>query len=366
MTATARSRARRAETFRRRPPRLARWFFGGRLTGLDIVGVALGGLSALAVVALGGAFSGLLDVLNLFQPLFLVAALGLIAVSAVKGPRALPILRWPLLGLGGVGALAAGGMVLPDVAARWTQAPPPAHPALTLRVLTQNVWERNHEIGATAYGIRKSGADVVLLQELDGPMRDLPKALAADYPYQADCTRETEWCSMAILSKRPILKWSHHDPAWRPPEWDRLSLLRATIDGGSAGPVELITTHLMHPDHAGPASQQAGELLRAVADADTGRAIIAGDFNRAPSSFALRRIDRGMPIPRQSHGVASWPNRLPWGEGRSRWPFPFLAIDQVYAGRDWRTVSIVRAPSTGSDHYGLVATLALKPLALKP
>jgi endonuclease/exonuclease/phosphatase (EEP) superfamily protein YafD len=319
-------------------------------------------LCLLALVSVGGGIIGTLDVLTLFEPLFMVAALGLTAVC-IWAPvaRTRPRLRWPLCGLGGIALLCASFLILPDVIAGWTQPRPSGAGHFTLRLLTENVWGRNSEIGATALGIREADADVVLLQELDGPIRDLPKSLAAIYPYRADCTPLSEWCSMAILSKRPILSWSHHEPAWRPPEWDRLALVRVKIDGGAAGPIEIATTHLMHPDRHGAAAEQTGQFLRAVADIDTRRGIIAGDFNSPPSSFALRRIDAGMPLPRRSHGVASWPNRLPWGEGRSRWPFPFLAIDQVYAGRDWRVASIVRAPSTGSDHYGLIANLVLQP-----
>jgi endonuclease/exonuclease/phosphatase (EEP) superfamily protein YafD len=235
---------------------------------------------------------------------------------------------------------------------------PQTNPVTTLRVLTQNVWGHNNELGATAVGLRESGADVLLLQELDGPIRELPKVLKEAYPYQADCTSITEWCSMAILSKRPILRWSHHEPAWKPPVYDRLAIVRATIDGGAAGPVDIATTHLMHPDHGGPTSEQTAQFQSAVSDLDTRRGIIGGDFNSGPGSFALGRIDRGLPVARRTHWIATWPNRMPWGEGRSRWPFPFLSLDQIYAGRGWRVASAERGPSTGSDHYGVVATLA--------
>jgi endonuclease/exonuclease/phosphatase (EEP) superfamily protein YafD len=324
--------------------------------------IVLALLSLSAVVSLGGAVLGVLDVLTLFEPLFLSAALVLIAIC-VWSPAALnrPTLRWRFCALGVAGALCASFLVLPDMVAGWTQPRPTGAPAPTLRLLTENVWGRNRELGATALAILRADADVVLLQELDGPIRELPKSLAAAYPYRADCTTITEWCSMAILSKRPILSWTHHEPAWRPPEWDRLGLVRVKIDGGAAGPIEIATTHLMHPDHHGAAAEQTAQFLRAIADLDTRRGIIAGDFNSPPSSFALRRIDAGIPVPRRTHGLASWPNHLPWGAGHSRWPFPFLAIDQVYAGRDWRVASIVRAPSTGSDHYGLIANLVLQP-----
>ena len=39
-------------------------------------------------------------------------------------------------------------------------------------------------------------------------------------------------------------------------------------------------------------------------------------------------------------------------------PFPFLPIDHVYAGRDWRTVRVQRGPRLDSDHYPVIVRLA--------
>lgn len=359
MVARARSRIRRAPDGRRSagvPVPL--W---GNLFALDVAEMALALLSLLAVLSLGGVVSPYLDALTSFEPLYLAAGLALIGVSLLTGPRRQTRWRWWYRSLGLTAAGCAAALALPDALASMAEAPAPPHPAATLRVLTQNVWGHNLEVGATAVGLRESGADVLLLQELDGPIRELPKALKQAYPYQADCTGLTEWCSLAILSKRPILRWSHHEPAWKPPVYDRLAYVRATIDGGAAGPVEIATTHLMHPDLNGPSSEQTAQFEQAVSDVDTRRGIIGGDFNSGPDSFALKRIDRGLPIPRRSHGIATWPNRMPWGQGRSRWPFAFLALDQIYAGRGWRLVSARSGPSTGSDHYGVVMTLASQP-----
>ena len=53
----------------------------------------------------------------------------------------------------------------------------------------------------------------------------------------------------------------------------------------------------------------------------------------------------------------SWP-----AAAFTRWniraPFPVLAIDHVYAGAAWRTVSVRRGPRLGSDHYPVVVVLA--------
>jgi endonuclease/exonuclease/phosphatase (EEP) superfamily protein YafD len=332
-----------------------------RLTTLDLAGLILGSLSLGAILALGGAVSPWLDFLAHLEPFYIPLGVALTVVALAPGERSLPGARAFLLPLGVAAAVSALWMTAPDLIAGWTQAGPVAPSRLTLRVMTQNAWEHNTELGATVDGILKADADVVMLQELDGAMRDLPKRLASAYPYQADCTVQTPWCSLAILSKRPIVHWSHHDPAWRPPDWDRLSMLEATIDGGPGGPIDLYTTHLMHPDGRAASVQQTHQLIRALSDIDTAKSVLGGDFNRPPWSFALHALDAGIPIARRTHGVFSWPNRLPWGEARNRWPAPFLPLDQIYAGRDWRVVRVERAPPTGSDHFGVITTLSLRP-----
>jgi endonuclease/exonuclease/phosphatase (EEP) superfamily protein YafD len=315
-----------------------------------------------AVFAIGGDVSPLLDSFAHFAPFYLPAGLILVALTSIPSRRAMPGLRWPLLGLGVVSAAVSLWLVAPEFAVGLEDEGARGPTPLQLTVLTQNAWQGNTEIGTTVDAILMANADVVLLQELDGSVRDLPKRLGAAYPYHADCTVITEWCDLAILSKRPILSWTHHEPAWKPPEWDRLSLVEATIDGGAAGPVQIFTTHLMHPNLSQESLQQTHQFLAAVGDVDTRRGIIAGDFNRPPWSFSLKQIDRALPIARRTHGVFSWPNRLPGSGGGSQWIGPpFLPLDQIYAGRDWRVVDVKRAPATGSDHFGVMATLSLRP-----
>ena len=89
-------------------------------------------------------------------------------------------------------------------------------------------------------------------------------------------------------------------------------------------------------------------------------AIVAGDFNLTPWSFALKGIDRRLGLERWDRALFSWPARMSPHSPLS-WPTPFLPIDHLYAGRDWRVVSLSRGPLVGSDHYPIVARLALTP-----
>ena len=62
-------------------------------------------------------------------------------------------------------------------------------------------------------------------------------------------------------------------------------------------------------------------------------------------------------LERRTRALFTWPagrfSRL-----RFAAPFPILAIDQVYAGSDWKTVAVRRGPELGSDHYPVVVELA--------
>jgi endonuclease/exonuclease/phosphatase (EEP) superfamily protein YafD len=317
--------------------------------------LALAGLALTAVLGLGGGQSRTLDILNHLTPIYLLASLALIAIAVLAKP-----VRWPWAAVGGAGALAALCLIAPEMAARFSEPKPAPGQGLTVSVMTQNVWDHNVSPATTAAAIIKAGPDVVVLQEGWGAGHDIIGLLAAAYPYRADCTTLSEWCSMAILSKRPILSWSHREGAWKPPEWDRLGLVRATIDGGPAGPFEIVGTQLLHPDPSGKAAAQAGQLLTLMDGVDPRRTILVGDFNLTPWSFALRRFDARMPLRRRSHAVATWPHRLPM-LGGGWFPAPFMPIDQIYAGSAWTVQSVRRGPGTGSDHFGLVARMVYQP-----
>ncbi len=92
-------------------------------------------------------------------------------------------------------------------------------------------------------------------------------------------------------------------------------------------------------------------------------AILAGDFNAAPWSFALRRQDaalQNLGLARLTRALFTWPTprfrrfALPS-------PVPLLPIDHVYAGANWRAVSVTGGPPLGSDHFPVVVTVERRP-----
>lgn len=319
------------------------------------VGMAAGvaaGLSLLGLLSAGGAWNQTLDLLNHATPLYVVGGLLGLLIGACSRRLAQ---RRLLMALGLAGAVAAGLRVAPEV---WNPSPaaPKGGPRLTL--LTQNVWDANRDPHATARALAASGADIILLQELETPAaRTVARDLERQYPYVADCGLVNRWCALAIVSRLPISTWSYHQGGWKAPDWDRLVLVRATIDSPVLGRFEVIDTKLVHPYSGDLQQSQIARLTDRVRGGDQDHEILTGDFNLTPWSFALGRIDRSIALIRRTRGLATWPNRLPVPGRPLLMPLAVLPIDQVYAGAAWRTVSVVRGPRTGSDHYGVLVTL---------
>ncbi len=317
------------------------------------------GLSLLGVLSACGGWNERLDLLNHATPAFLAGGLlGLILAGGRPTRTGVVILA----ALGAAGALAAGARVVPDTFGDTAQAGPSN--ARQVTVLTQNVWDANRDPHGTARILASAGADIVLLQELQTPQaRIVARDLEQRYPYHADCSLANRWCSLAILSRLPISTWSYHQGGWKAPDWDRLVLVRATIDAPGLPLFEVIASKLAHPYTGDLQRTQIPRLVDKVRSLDQRHAILAGDFNLTPWSFALARIDRSIDLIRRTRGLATWPNRLPFGSA-PEFPAPVLPIDQVYAGAAWRTIAVRRGPRTGSDHYGVMITLA--PTAAAP
>lgn len=98
-------------------------------------------------------------------------------------------------------------------------------------------------------------------------------------------------------------------------------------------------------------AENSARLLQLMKDQPRERAILVGDFNSTPWSFARRREDAALGMERRTHALPTWPANGLFG-------LAFLPIDHVYAGSAWDTVSITRGPRLGSDHYPVVAVLA--------
>lgn len=318
------------------------------------VALILAAGSALAATAsLGGAVNEDLDILTHLAPAWLAMSLLALALQglagwghsrAVLGPAALTI------------AICAY-LMAPDLIARAT-APAVAPVGQTLKIIQFNVWDHNRDPAATARWIAGQDADIVVLEETG--LGAVPAALVDRYPYRTRCDKGFEACATTILSKQKPsdggqLLWPNlgrrHVGAW------------ATFGVGPRA-FSIVGTHYRWPAPLARQADQRRRFADAIARFDKKTLIVAGDFNLTPWSFKLKRQDALFGLPRLTHGIFTFPagHIAHW---RMTFPFPLLPIDQVYAGTDWRAVSVRRGSAEGSDHYPIVVVLTRDQAASK-
>lgn len=307
---------------------------GGALTGL---------------LGLGGYLSGWLDIVAAFAPFWLaLSALG----AALAWPTLGREMRRPALAAAAVGILANAVLIAPELL-RPTPIAQPASLAPPLTLLTFNVWDDNHQADATVDAIIRANADVVVLQEYFGLSADAQQRLFAAYPNRAGCP---PGCDLVMLSKRPWLVGGP-ETANRDPH-DTAIWGETTAPDGR--PVDVVTLHYAWPLPPGVQAYQRGVVANVVAGLPKASLIVAGDFNLAPWTAALKRQDADFaPLTRREKALFTWPALIA-RLGRPA-PAPILPIDHVYAGAAWKTLSVRRLPRSGSDHYGVLVTLARDP-----
>jgi endonuclease/exonuclease/phosphatase (EEP) superfamily protein YafD len=303
-----------------------------------------------AVLCLGGAVSDRLDVLTHFAPFYLAGGMVALLICLACGA---PLDR-PTLGCSLIAILACAMIVAPDVLARnetWPLPPGEAH----LKLIQFNLWEHNVDPAGTARWIEDEDPDIVVLEEAENGGERVAAALRERYPFSTTCDAPRP-CSTMIFSKvRPAASGGLQSPGMA----SRLAGAWAVFGQGAAR-FTVVGAHYGWPIPAGVQKAQGQRLARVLDRFERPSLIVAGDFNSTPWSFALRRQDARFGLQRRTHALPSWPAR-PTHFWPLPWPFPFLPIDHVYAGADWRTVSVRRGPRLGSDHFPVVVVLARRP-----
>ena len=219
--------------------------------------------------------------------------------------------------------------------------------ATRFRVLSFNMLGNNHSnVGRIIYMVNASGADVAYLME-SAPLLHHLDTLSTAYPYRIGCGILAEECDLMILSKHPIEN----------PEYLSLSDLRsnrfamATVHiGGHA--VQLAAIHLTKPyfdDYHTTELRRAGAALRKR----DGPVVIGGDFNSDTIAPDMQTFLR-------RHALqATGPEPATWPVAAGIFGIP---IDHIYVSKDIVPLSLARlADHYGSNHYGLIADLALSP-----
>ncbi|MDP3869121.1 endonuclease/exonuclease/phosphatase family protein [Phenylobacterium sp.] len=298
-----------------------------------------------ALVAHGGRVSARADILTHFAPFWLAGALVVVGYALLLAPKTL---RTVFLTVGGVGVMAAGALVLPELIRPMTPRAPAGAPN-QLKLVQFNVWGRNADLAQTAQWIVDQDADIVVIEEASPAVRD---AILLRRAYHVVCGD----CQVMIFSK---LKPLDSGAPASPPGLPRPPIAQGTYRN-AGGQFTVLGAHYTWPTQ-GSLQQQQGRRLAWVLDHYSKDAmILAGDFNSTPWSFSRRREDQLFGLERRTKALFSWPAGEV-SDRRIKVPFPFLPIDHVYAGKQWRTVSVKRGPALGSDHFPVIVTLARTP-----
>ena len=282
-----------------------------------------------------------MDLLSSFHPHYAAAFLaGALLMLATR--------RWLLV------AAALGGFVLnASVLAGPFSAAQASHRELAanarpLRVVTLNVWFRNHDYDRVARYLEATQADVVILQEVDAAQALEIGARLDEYPYRfVEAARVRH--GAAILSRHPL---GATQAVRLTPEGVTVARARLEVRGQ---PVTVIGAHLHWP--VGPRdsrlrNDELAALGRLAADVE-GPLVIAGDLNITPFSpwFAKFLDESGLA---DCSGGAALPGSWPAWFGPAA-----IRIDHCLMSTHFAPLATRRGARVGSDHAPLVNDLAL-------
>lgn len=296
-----------------------------------------GASAAAAVAAQGGRFSGHLDVFSHFAPQYLgVGVLALIIAFVLESGRD----RTLLAVFGGVAVLGSLALITPELM-RPAAPRAPADAPDQLKLIQFNVAEMNTDLEPALDWLAAQDPDVLVTQESSPAFR---RAVQARMGRHMTCGMT---CGVTIFSRaapvrveKPRRGYYGLGPA--------IAVVHFAGDGREFAVVGL---HYGWPTEVRTHKENSRRMIQVLKGRPRDRLVVAGDFNSTPWSFARRRDDAALGIERRTRALFSWPARgLPG--------LAVLPIDHVYAGPDWRTVSVDRGPRLGSDHYPVVAILA--------
>lgn len=276
---------------------------------------------ALVVVALGqaGGLHPLGDSLAVLQvPALVMAALGLALV------RGRPWLR----GLAGLGVAALILLRMAD----WAWPGPVLQDPVTL-------YQKNLRFDGVAHAaflaeIRETAPDLITLQEVSRRNAPLLAALGEGYTILHSCGFSGVG-GTAVLSRFPAV----------PGTGVCLPGMAAIALEGPEGTFWLVSVHLHWPWPYRQAEHSA--VLLEWLDRLDGPVVIGGDFNMVAWSYRLRAFARASrSVLARPIGVTLWRGWVP------------LPIDHVLASCGGRRET---RPELGSDHKGVLATIAIGP-----
>ncbi|AKL95796.1 endonuclease/exonuclease/phosphatase [Clostridium aceticum] len=229
----------------------------------------------------------------------------------------------------------------------------------TLKIMSYNIHHgRNlfgkYSLDEIAEVIKKSGAEIIGLQELDnGVVRSrfedqikyLSEKLSMEYVYGYNVNLLGGKYGNGILSKYPIESYENfHLPSGR----ERRGLLTAVIDV-KGKKINFLVTHL------GLNQQERQNQVNAIEkymDTISDDVILVGDFNAKPKSKEIQLISKRLIDAAYATGKDEEPT----------FDLPVLSarIDYIFTHKNLRPLKYDVIKSRASDHYPITATIKIQ------
>jgi endonuclease/exonuclease/phosphatase (EEP) superfamily protein YafD len=294
-----------------------------------------------SLLPLGARLTWLLELTTHFRVQYLAATLVLLLLLAVRR-------RWRVCL-----ALAAAGLVSAVPLLPYLPLAPTAtasRAVAPLRVLTVNISFRQFSPRRLLAIIREANPDVVIAQEYTPYAAEVLAALDTDFPHHFKLPAEGAfgialWTRLELESAGPFAL-------------GRMPAIEARVRSPQ-GTFTVLGVHLNAPTSPRRAAARDRELveLAARSAAVAGPLVVAGDFNITPYSplYGDWLAASGLTDTRRQRTLSvSWPAIL---------PILGIPIDHVAVSPNFDILAHHRLPSFDSDHYGLLAELALRPAA---
>lgn len=194
-----------------------------------------------------------------------------------------------------------------------------------------------------------SSADVLAFQEVNALwLGRLDAGLREAYPYRIAAPNDHHY-GMALYSRQPL----HNVEIL---EWEGYPAIACKLRSAKGKDTLIISLHAASPISAERYHQRNVQLAKAgvyILEQQL-PTVLLGDFNTVPWDEPLRKLklQAGLTDSRAGY-AATWPSAL----GKLGIP-----IDYILHSQEWDSLQLRKLPIPGSDHSGLIATLAYQPL----
>lgn len=264
------------------------------------------------------------------------------AAGALAATAGFALLRWRRSVL--AGAVTAAACALGAAPQAFTDMPPPAADAPSVRLYSANLYAGNADVEAIRASLREARPDVVVLIETGDEAFAALDGLLAELPYRHASPRVAwrGYGARTVIAARWPLEPMRTDP--------RVHVF-SSVTRSPLGRLEVSGVHLTRP---WPYQVQWEQIRQAriaarVPGAAGVSSVAAGDFNSVTDARIGRIFAEGSGLTPAPAFPGTWPAALP--------PVFGIGIDNVWVSRDLTVTERRLGRRNGSDHRPVISVL---------